>query len=140
MARVTPEQYQEKHARRLKDAAKDIERGVGNVTEAPGKAAAAKADKMRANITEAIDSGKWGDRVASVPLNEWQDKMIKKGIPRISAGIDQAKEKQIEFAGQLLPYVDAGRKNIKAMPDLTIEDSKARAAAWIDHMAGFRRK
>jgi len=62
--RVTPAEFVEKHNRRTKAALEDLRRGVEAVTEAPGAKAAAKADKMRANLLEALDSGKWQRRVA----------------------------------------------------------------------------
>ena len=83
MAKLTPREAQEKHARRLKGATEDIRRGVQKVTEAPGVKAAAKEEKMRANLLAALDSGKWKNRVAAVPLEEWKDKMLNKGVGRI---------------------------------------------------------
>ncbi len=85
MAKLTPMQAREKHARRLKGATEDIRIGVNRVTEAPGEKAAAKVDKMRANLLAAIDSGKWSAGVKRVGLEEWKAKMTEKGIPRIAA-------------------------------------------------------
>ena len=140
MARVTPEEYQEKHARRLKGAVEDIRRGVERVTKNPCELAAAKADKMLTRLTEAVTSGKWAANLKRVSLDDWKKKMTEKGILRIPAGIDGAKEKVISFAAELLPHVDAGAAKVHAMSDLTIEDSVARASAFIRHMAEFKRK
>jgi len=41
MAKVTPDEFVEKHARRLKGAVEDMRRGVEKVTSAPTAAAAA---------------------------------------------------------------------------------------------------
>lgn len=139
MAKVNPEEYQEKHARRLKASIEDIRRGVGRVTANPCDAAAAKADKMIARLAEAVQSGKWARNLKKVSLEEWKDKMVNKGVPRISGGIDGAKDKVIAFAKDLLPHVDAGVNKIKALPDLTIDDSINRAATFIRHMADFKK-
>lgn len=139
MARVTAEEFQEKHARRLKAAIPDVVKGVNAVTKSPTAAAADKQDKMLARITEAVQSGKWAKNLRKVSLDEWKEKMITKGSIRISAGIDGAKDKTIAFAKDLLPHVDAGRAKVKTMPDLTIQDSIARAGAFIMHMSEMKR-
>jgi len=139
MARVTAEEYQEKHARRLKGAITDIQRGVERVTVNPCELAAAKADKMLAKLSEAVQSGKWATNLKKVSLDGWKEKMVQKGIPRISGGIDGAKDKVVAFAKVLLPHVDAGVDKIKKLPDLTIDDSINRAATFIRHMNEMKR-
>lgn len=139
MARVNAVEFQEKHARRLKAAIPDIEKGVGRVTVSPTALAADKADKMLAKVTEAVQSGKWAKNLRRVSLDEWKDKMIKKGTIRIAAGIDGAKAKTIAFAEDLLPHVDRGVELVKKMPDLSIEDSISRAGAFIRHMSNMKR-
>ena len=137
MSRLTPSEAREKHARNLKAAVRDIERGVDRVTEAPGAAAARKQDKMLANVMEAVSSGKWARRVAAVPLEEWKDKMKNKGIGRIASGIDASAAKMEEFYAELFPFQDSLQGKIKGMPDLTLEDSISRASEWMRGMAKF---
>jgi len=140
MPKLTAAQATEKHARRLKGATEDIRRGVSNVSTAPGVAAAAKQDKMRANLMASIDNGKWAARVASVPLGDWQRLMTEKGIPRIAAGVDGAKDKMEDFFGQLLPFQENLQAQINKMPDLTIEDNINRMTTFTRGMAKFKRK
>lgn len=139
MARVTAEEYQEKHARRLKAAVPDIQKGVEKVTRNPCEAAAAKQDKMLANLTESVNNGKWARGLKKVSLEDWRTKMLEKGTARIASGIDGAREKVIAFAADLLPHVDSGVEKVKKMPDLTIEDSINRSATFIRHMADFKK-
>jgi len=139
MARVTPEEFQEKHARRLKAATEDIRRGVERVSEAPTLKAAAKKEKMKAKLMEALDSGKWENGLKRVTLEEWKAKMIEKGVSRIPAGIDAAADKVRAFASELLPYIDSQVANVKRMPDVTLEDSINRMVTFIRGMAKFRR-
>lgn len=139
MARVTAEEFQEKHARRLKGAVEDIRKGVERVTKNPCELAAAKSEKMLARLTESVTNGKWAANLRAVSLDDWKTKMSEKGIPRISGGIDGAKDKVISFAKDLLPHVDAGVDKVAKMPDLTIEDSINRAGTFIRHMANFKR-
>lgn len=138
MAKLTPKQAQEKHARRLKAAIEDISIGVDAVTEAPGKKAAAKAEKMLTNLTKAVRDGKWAAKTGAVPLEEWKSKMKTKGIPRISQGVDEAAGKTEAFFAQLLPFQDTLKAKITTMPDLTLEDSIQRMSAWVRGMAGFK--
>ncbi len=138
MARVTPTEFREKQARRLKAALPDMQTGIERVSEAPGKKAAAKQDKMLANLTASINSGKWAKKVSSVSLSDWKNKAIQKGLPRVSAGIDAAAAKVEAFAAKLLPHVDAGVAKVNQMSDVTLEDSIARMTAFTRHMADFK--
>jgi len=140
MAKLTPDEFADKHARRLKGAIGDMEQGINKVTTAPGKAAGAKASKMLANLTAKVQDGTWKRRVEAVPLDEWKSKMIAKGLPRVAGGIDAARGKMVDFAGQLLPAVDAAQGKVKAMPDLTIEDSINRMTTFVREMAKFKKK
>ena len=139
MAKLTPKEFQEKHNRRLKAATEDMRLGVERVTESPTAKAAAKADKMRTNILKAIDDGKWAAGLKRVTLEDWKSKMINKGVGRVAAGIDEAADKVEEFAGKLLPHIDAGKAKIDKLPDVTLEDSIQRMTAFTRHMATFKR-
>lgn len=140
MARVTPEEFAEKHNRRLKAALPDMEAGLKKVTEAPTAKAAAKQDKMKQRLLAKIDDGTWASRLKAVTLEEWREKAVSKGIPRVSAGIDAAQSKVRDFAAQLLPHIDAGKAAIEKMPDITLEDSINRMATFIRHMSKFKKK
>jgi len=139
MARVNAQEFQEKHARRLKGALDDMRKGVERVTESPTEKAAAKAEKMRARLIESIDSGKWQRRLKAVSLDDWKRKMLDKGVGRVASGIDDAKDKTIAFAEQLLPHVDKGRDEIQRLPDVSLEDSINRMTTFVRHMAKFKR-
>ena len=138
MARLTPEQAQEKHARNLKNSIPDITRGIERVTEAPTLKAAAKKEKMRAGINAALDSGKWERGLKRVSLEEWKEKTITKGTGRIGAGIDGAKEKTTRFFSELFPFQDKLQAEVKKMPDVSLEDSIQRMTTWVRGMADFK--
>jgi len=140
MAKLTATEFQEKHARRLKAATTDMRSGVERVTESPTAKAAAKIDKMRAHLLEKIDDGTVAARLKAVTLEDWKDKMLRKGVGRVAEGIDAAAPKVVAFASQLLPAVDAAKAKIKTMPDMTLEDSVTRMTTYIREMAKFRKK
>ena len=140
MAKLTAQEFADKHARNLKASVTDITTGVQRVTQAPGVAAAAKQQKMLANLTSRIQDGTWARRVAGVSLQDWQTAMINKGVGRIASGIDAANGKVVAFATQLLPAIDSAKAKINGMPDLTIEDSINRMSTFIREMSKFRKK
>lgn len=139
MARLTAAEYQEKHARRLSGATEDIRKGIARVTVNPCELAAAKKDKMLANLTAAVNDGSWEAGLKRVSLEEWKKKATDVGVGRIAAGITAAKAKVIDFAEQLLPHIDAGQAAIKGDPDITLEDNIQRMNKFIRHMATFKR-
>jgi len=138
--KITPSAFADKHARNLKNAVEDIRSGVESVTEAPTAKAAAKQDKMLAGLEEAVRSGKWASRLRSVTLEEWKTKTLQKGLGRIAAGVDAARDKQVDFATQLFAFENRLLADVEKMPDLTLEDSINRATSWIRGMAKFVRK
>ena len=139
MAKLTPGEFQEKHARRLKAAVEDVRRGIDRVTESPTEKAAAKQDKMLTNLTAAVTSGKWAKGLKRVSLEDWKRKARDIGVNRIAAGIDGAKDKVIAFAEVLLPHIDRGKAKISAMPDVTLDDNINRMTSFIRHMSELKR-
>lgn len=137
---MTPAEFQEKHARRLKGAVQDIRAGIEKVTESPMAKAAAKETKMVNNLQAAVTSGKWRAGLNRVSLQQWKDQAINKGLNRIAAGVDGSKDKVIAFAGDLLAYESGLQQTVNKLPDLTIEDSINRATSWIRGMSKFQRK
>lgn len=140
MARVTPQEYVEKHARRLKQSLPDIKTGIERVTIPPGQAAAREEQRMLTNTMEAIQSGKWATRVGAVSLQDWQKATIDKGLSRIPAGVDAAMVKNVPMAERLLTAVDAAAAKAKALPKGTIEDSISRASMFMREMHGAKIK
>ena len=136
---MTPQQYAEKHARRLKGATEDIRRGVAAVTVSPTIKAAESHDKMLSRLQESVQSGKWARGLRRVTLEEWKSKTLDKGIGRIAAGIDAAQPKMIEFATDLLAYENTLMGEVERLPDLTLEDSISRMTHWVRGMAKFQR-
>ena len=136
--RTTASSMAQKWGNNTKAATGYMAEGVDRVTEAPGKKAAAKADKMRQNINKSLDNGTWQKRVASVPLEDWKSSMKTKGVSRVSDGVDGAAPKMEAFATQLIAHENEGLKKLDGMPDLTLQDSKNRVISWMDHMAKFK--
>lgn len=139
MARVSPAEFADKWKRRISAATQDVRTGVERVTVAPTEKAAAKKDKMLSRLTDAMTNGKWEAGLRRVSLQDWKDAMLNKGLGRIAQGAEAATNKVEAFAGELLPHIDAGRRQLEGMPDITIEDSINRVGTFIRHMHTFRR-
>jgi len=139
MAKLTAAEFQDKHARRLKASTEDIRRGIDRVTENPCEKAAAKQDKMLANLTASVNNGKWAAGLKRVSLEQWKQKARDIGVNRVAAGIDGAKDKVIAFAEELLPHIDRQKAKIASMPDVTLDDNINRMTTFVRGMAEFRR-
>lgn len=124
---------------RMQASSQDMADGVNAVTTAPGQMAKAKQDTMKARLIAAIDSGKWAANVSAVPLSEWQDAMIKKGVPRAQEGASQAEPKVQQFMAELLPFTESVKRQIAAMPNATEADRRARMNKAFDLMKTFKR-
>ena len=140
MVKVTPDEYAEKWARRLKGARVDIERGIERVDKAPTEKAVEKKEKFVQRLTEAINEGKWEAGLKRVGLDDWKKAMKEKALARLSSGVDASVDKMEAVGKELLPYIESLQKEIKSMPDLTLDDAIERAKAWIQGMAKFKRK
>lgn len=138
MARMTGADFADKWARRLSGATEDIRKGVEAVTEAPGSKAAAKKAKWAAKMTDAATHDKWAKNISAVTLEEWKRRTLEVGVGRVSSGVSASVGKMAKFGEQLLAYQESNLPKIKAMPDITLGDSKARMDAWFDIMSKFK--
>lgn len=139
MVKLTPTEIAEKWRRHAEGAIADYTKGIDSVSESPTKKAVAKKDKMRANLLKSIDEGKWEKGLNSVSLEQWKESAKVKGSANYGTGVRASEGKMAEFMTEVLPHIESGQAVIKNMPDITLDDSKARAVAWIDHMAKFKR-
>jgi len=137
MARVTPEQAAAKWGQRASASTEDYKRGVQSVQTSPGVLAARAADTWQARTIAA--RSKFERNAARVDLGSWQAAASGKGANRFAEGVQQAQPAMQQFMSEFLPHLDRGVAQVKAMPNATIEQSIARAAAMIRHNASFRK-
>lgn len=135
MARTNASQWLDKWGRRLNAAGPDIQAGVQRVKEAPGVGAARAQQLMLQRLTEAINNGTWARQVQKVSLADWQNAMVNKGMGRIAAGVTQAQKSKTQVITQLLDAVDAAAAEANALPKGGIDQSIARAAAFMRAMS-----
>lgn len=139
MAKLTPTEAADKHARNLKSSLPDIVAGIGRVTENPGvKAANAKA-KWVGRLQDPAVQDKWERNVRALDLGKWKADTAAKVQQRLAQGVDTAKPKMVSFYSQLFPYQDSLKGTVDNMPDVTLEDSINRMTTWVRGMANFKK-
>lgn len=134
MAKVNASEYAEKWGRRLKGSTEDIKRGIQRVKVAPGIMAAKQKELMKQKLIESIDNGTWEANVSKVTLQEWQEKILEKGVGRIGAGVDAAQAKQVGMAEKLLANVDASVAIVNQTPRGGLEDNIQRMTTFAREM------
>ena len=135
MAKLTPQEYADKWARRLSGSTEDIRRGIDRVTEAPGMAAARAKELMKQKLIQSLDDGTWESQVKGVTLEEWKKQAGGKGVERIASGVNAAKDKQVPMAEKLLAAVDASVSEANKTPRGTLEDNITRMTTFVRGMA-----
>ncbi len=138
MARKSASDIAAKWTKNTKAAGDEMRKGIQSVTEAPGLKAAAAVENMRVGINKALDDGTWQDNVSSVSLEEWKDKMLRKGVPRVSAGVDAAGPKVVQFHQQLGDHQERINSTLEGMPNITLEDGISRMIAQVEGMSQFK--
>ena len=137
MSRMTPQQAAEKWASRTASATGDWERGVQNVTQAPGAAAAAAKDKWAAGVAAAKD--RFAANSQAVSLTEWKSRAVTKSS-RYSQGTEAAKPKMQTFLQTFLPAQEAITNSVRAMPSTTPEQREARMIAQMRQTRALRQQ
>lgn len=136
--RGTPASRSEKWARRTGQSGQDWADGVKNTTEAPGAAAAAKADAWQAKLSDPATKDKFKRNVAAVPLQEWKDK-TSSAQGQFTAGAAKAQDKMLRHQQAVEAHMEAGLRQLANMPSNTLEDKINRQAFWTRHMASYKR-
>lgn len=124
----------EKWNRRMKQSVPDIQKGINAVTESPMEKAVAKQDKMLANVTQAITSGKWAAQTLKTSVADWKTKTAQKVAERLGGGVDAAMDKRRPFDSYLVSTLNAILPAVADAPDMTIEDSVNRVRMVMMHM------
>lgn len=135
--RATPAAATAKWVSNLSAATTQMQAGAMAVTQAPGQAAAAAADKWLTRVT--ASKQKFATNVAAVSLQSWQNSYVNIGIPRVAQGAQAKQSKYQAFAADFLPYLQRGVSTIDQMPSTTLQDGIARAVAMIQYNAKYVR-
>ena len=135
--RKTPQEATEKWVRNLGQAGPEIEAGVKRVTTAPGQLAAAQQQKYLAGVQEKVH--KWANNVKRVSLQEWQDSMLKLGVPRVAQGAQEKRGKMEAFQSEFFPYLDRVLAEAARMPTTTKAQRIQKMVAVVTKVGEFQR-
>lgn len=135
--RGTPADIAKRWGTRTAGASQQYQEGVQRVTEAPGAKAAANTDKWAQNTM--ANREKYRANVGAVTNESWKQSTLTKGAPRFADGAQKAVPKVEAFMREVTPHIEAGQRQLEAMPSTTLEDNINRASAWMRHMATFKR-
>ena len=138
MARLTPEESAAKWAQRTGAASADWARGIERTPEAPGAKAAAAADKWQQKLSAPSTKEKFKRRVGAVSKEDWAAKSTA-ATGKFAAGAQAAQSKMQKHQQDIAAHMEAGKRKIAAMPNLTPQDAANRAAAWVLHMSEYKR-
>ena len=136
--RGTPEQRAEKWARRVAASAPDWQAGVEAVTDSPMAKAAASADAWQQKLAMPEVKEKFKRNVGRVSTETWKQKTVA-GASRFTSGAQANVDKMVQHQRDSEAYIEAGRRMIAGMPNITVEDKAARAAAWVRYMAKYKK-
>jgi len=136
MATKNPQTVAANWSAHLASAGQKITDGVNGVTVAPGVAASRNKAGYVAGVTQNQD--KWASHSAAVPLSDWQQAVIQKGVPRIASGAQAAEPKFAQFMTQLLPFIDSAKASLPARG--TLDQNIARMDAMARKMATFKKQ
>lgn len=129
---ITVQDAVAKWADRGSNSGDAVKRGVNAVTESPMEKAAAAQERYLAGVRRAVESGKYAERLRAVPLQEWKNAMINKGIPNMQNGYNVGKAKYQRFMQSFLPYARQVSEEIKQMPKGTLQQAKDRSNRAIE--------
>ena len=104
--------------------------GVQGTSKDPTALAAAQVSKLLANFQQAVSSGRWQRNLAKVGKAGWQAATIAKA-GNYSTGISAGRAKYEAAMGVWMPIINSAAAQVQTMPSNTIEDSAARARAFM---------
>jgi len=131
---MSPDKISDKWNKNLKAAVPFIQAGIDGVTDSPMEKAAANLDKAQANYAAAIASGKTGNALRAVPLQDWKAKTKQKVGERLAGGVEAAMSKRKQFDVYLSNTLNQVLPGIAASASATIEDSLNRVRMLVMHM------
>jgi hypothetical protein len=105
---------------------------VQATTKDPTALAIAQQQKLVLNFNAAVQSGHWQRKLSAVGAAGWKAAVAAKGAANFATGVTAAQTKYEQAIAPVLAIEATLQQQVDAMPKVTIADSIARAAAWIN--------
>jgi hypothetical protein len=103
--------------------------GVQNTTKDPTALAIAQQNKLLANFTQAVTSGRFARNLARVGKQGWQSATVAKAA-NYGTGINASQAKYEAAIGPVLQQIGTLQGQIASMPRATFQDSLNRMVAF----------
>lgn len=116
---MTPAEFAAKWANNASAASQSYAQGVSMVTQAPGEAAAAAADKWQMGVQNAKQ--KFTDKSRAVSLDTWKQAATQKGAQRFGPGVAAAQQKMASKAQDFLSTTYDTADRVNQMPSTTLD-------------------
>lgn len=137
---LDPTAVAQKWAQNLGASTASIRAGVAAVTTSPTSMAANAVALWQARVNDPATATRFTRSLNRVSLQDWQNAMNTKGIPRIATGAQAAIPKFTAFLQQFLPFEMNIAQQVRNMPKATLDDRINRAVAQIRGNATFVRQ
>ena len=111
--------------------------GVQATNKDVGQLAAAQAQKMLTNVSQAVTSGYWARRVIEGGA-KWKANTVAKA-GNYSTGIQQGAQAYQQGYAAFWNYMGPYWNQLQSMPSNNISDSIARATFWITNSANYQK-
>lgn len=110
--------------------------GVNNTQKDPTQLAINAQARLLANFQNAVNSGKWANRLRAVGKGGWQAAVDAKAN-NFSTGVNAAVAKVTAAFQPLLQYENNLQQQVDAMPNITDTDRENRMLAWVRGMRQY---
>lgn len=124
----------------LSNATQAYTSGIQNTQVDPTALAAANAAGMLAGVQKAVNGGKWQRGLQRAGKAGWQNGAIQYGAANLANGAAKGQSKMQSFLQDFLPQAANWQAQVKAMPNVTPADKKARMNKWFDLASQYQRK
>jgi hypothetical protein len=123
---------------RTSAAQADYVKGAEQTDKDPTALAIAAIPRMRAQVLEAIDSGRVANGLRKAGKAGWLAGVQGKGAQNFANGVSNATDKATAAFTKLLAYEQTVQNQINAMPNITAADRKARMNKAFDLMSAYK--
>jgi hypothetical protein len=110
--------------------------GVNNTQKDPTQLAINNQARLLTNFQNAVNSGKWANRLRAVGKAGWQSAVDAKAN-NFSTGVNAAVSKVTAAFQPLLQYENTLQQQVDSMPDVTDTDRENRMLAWVRGMRNY---
>lgn len=121
---------------RTSAAQQDYVDGVNNTQKDPTQLAINAQARLLTNFQNAVNSGKWANRLRAIGKGGWQAAVDAKAN-NFSTGVNAATAKVTAAFQPLLQYENNLQQQVDAMPNITDTDRENRMLAWVRGMRQY---